>query len=329
LKLLGAEHEQQALRGAGQGPAGGASTAATSTAAQSAANPAGSAAPALPNAVAAAPATPAAVATAAASQQPTTAQQPAGAQQPVSTAAATAVNAGTTQGTNIPASNLASTSAQPVPGFTPNVQPPQATPIAGLPAAATIAPGAGDSIAQQDTLKGVLLQVMASQDTPPALKEAAQQLVQHLTGQQLLLNTDRTAPFAQVTMFIPLHGADGEQTASVHIQSRRGQKGALDAANCRLLFDLDMKFLGPTLIDVQVVDRIVSLQFRNDHEIAAELFEGRRQELTAAVESIGYQLLSVRTEPLPVASKASIELDVQGTAAEFTPQAYKGVDLRI
>ena len=119
--------------------------------------------------------------------------------------------------------------------------------------------------------------MLSSQETPPALKEAAQQLVQHLTGQQLLLNTDRTAPFAQVTMFIPLHGVDGEQTASVHIQSRRGRKGELDATNCRLLFDLDMKFLGPTLIDVQVVDRIVSLSFRNDQSYAAELFEGKKK----------------------------------------------------
>ena len=41
------------------------------------------------------------------------------------------------------------------------------------------------ALALQDTLKGVLLQVLSSQETPPALKEAAQQLVQHLTGQRL------------------------------------------------------------------------------------------------------------------------------------------------
>ena len=196
-------------------------------------------------------------------------------------------------------------------------------------AAMASGPSGDSSLALQDTLKGVLLQVLSGQDTPPALKEAAQQVIQHLTGQQLLLNTDRTAPFAQVTLFIPLHGADGEQTASVHIQSRRGRKGELDATNCRLLFDLDMKFLGPTLIDVQVVDRIVSLNFRNDQPFAAELFEGTKQELAQAVSSIGYQLLSVKTEPLPLDSPPAAEDSVQGTAAEYTPQVYKGVDMRI
>ena len=113
-------------------------------------------------------------------------------------------------------------------------------------------------------------------------------------------------------MFIPLHGVDGEQTASVHIQSRRGRKGELDATNCRLLFDLDMKFLGPTLIDVQVVDRIVSLSFRNDQSYAAELFEGK-EELAQAVSSIGYQLLSVnRTAPL--VAPPNSDMSVQGTA---------------
>ncbi len=181
----------------------------------------------------------------------------------------------------------------------------------------------------QDTLKGLLLQLAASQDMPPALKEAAQQLIQHLTGQQLLLNTDRTAPFAQVTMFIPLHGADGQQTASVHIQSRRGRKGELDAKNCRLWFDLDMKHLGPTVIDVHVVDRIVSLHMRNDQPWVAELIESKKQELAAGVESIGYQLLGIKTSPFPEITEPESDTFAAGAAVDYTPQTYKGVDYRV
>ncbi|MNB95625.1 hypothetical protein D3C75_428090 [compost metagenome] len=149
-----------------------------------------------------------------------------------------------------------------------------------------------------------------------------------LTGQQLLLNTDRTAPFAQVTLFLPLRGPDGEETASVHIQSRRGRKGELDAANCRLWFDLDMKQLGQTLVDVQVVDRIVSLKLHNNDPWVLELLEGRREDVAAAVESIGYQLLSLRTEPLPEL-KAASGLSASAKLSDFTPDSYKGVDFRI
>ncbi|WP_340003879.1 DNA ligase [Paenibacillus sp. FSL K6-0276] len=181
-----------------------------------------------------------------------------------------------------------------------------------------------------DTLKGVLLQIMSSSEVPPAVKEAASGLVQQLTGQQLLLNTDRTAPFAQVTLFLPLQGPDGQETASVHIQSRRGRKGELDAANCRLWFDLDMKQIGQTLVDVQVVDRIVSLKLHNDHPWVLELLEQRREDIKAAVESIGYQLSGLRTEPLP---ELNLSTELAGTHAsklvDYVPDAYKGVDYRI
>lgn len=326
LKLLGAEHEQQALRGAaGSSPAGDAARAAGSAAqpgqhaqalpgggpaaggsAQGAAGAAGAGAANAPAPAAAGQAAASVAAAGGQAAQPAAVaagqapSQPGGSAAPGAGAAAAvpqAAQAGAAQGT-------------------PN-----------LPGA--VAPQAGSVAAQQDTIKGLLLQLVSANDTPPALKEAAQQLVQHLTGQQLLLNTDRTAPFAQVTMFIPLHGADGQQTASIHIQSRRGPKGELDSTNCRLLFDLDMKALGLTLIDVQIVDRIVSVNIRNDQEWASELFEQRREDLATGVESVGYQLLSLKVEPLPEAQDMASELPSRGTASEYTPQSYKGVDMRI
>ncbi|GAB6988895.1 hypothetical protein [Paenibacillus pini] len=181
----------------------------------------------------------------------------------------------------------------------------------------------------EDTLKGVLLQLVRRDDVPPVLREAAQQLIQSLTGQQLLLNTDRTAPFAQVTMFIPLNGPDGQETASVQIQSRRGKKGELDASNCHLWFDLQMKHLGQTLIDVQVVDQIVSLKVHNDNDWAAPLLEERRDEISSAMESLGYHLLTLKAGPLPVLAAKNADGITSPNASDFVPQTYKGVDMRI
>ncbi len=185
----------------------------------------------------------------------------------------------------------------------------------------------------QDTLKGLLLQLSVADDAPPMLKDAAQQLVQQLTGQQLLLNTDRTAPFAQVTMFVPFNGPDGQETASVHIQSRRGSKGELDASNCRLWFDLDMKALGHTLLDVQVTDRIVSLKVHNDLEQLGPIIENKRQEVAEAIAGLGYQLLSLHVAPLPVRNNADNLIGTAGNMGElidqFAPSEYKGVDMKI
>lgn len=190
------------------------------------------------------------------------------------------------------------------------------------------APGAVAGERAGDTVKGVLLQAMSSSDVPAALKEAAGQLVQHLTGQQLLLNTDRTAPFAQVTLFLPLKGPDGEETASVHIQSRRGPKGELDASNCRLWFDLDMKALGQTLVDVQVVDRIVSLKLHNNEPWAQALLESSKDEIKSAIVTIGYQLSSFKAEPFPVQNTEKPGKG-PGIPDDYVPDSYKGVDYRI
>lgn len=185
----------------------------------------------------------------------------------------------------------------------------------------------------QDTLKGLLLQLTAADDVPPALKDAAQQLVQQLTGQQLLLNTDRTAPFAQVTMFVPFRGPDGQETASVQIQSRRGPKGELDASNCRLWFDLDMHSLGPTLVDVHVVDKIVTLKVHNDLEQLAPLVESKREEMATAMGALGYQLLSLKVDTMPVRSDIvndnSLGMSDNDLLQRYAPPDYKGVDMKI
>ncbi|MDT9718775.1 DNA ligase [Paenibacillus sp. ClWae2A] len=190
-------------------------------------------------------------------------------------------------------------------------------------------PRVGDaaSPANTDTLKGLLLQLASSEGAPAALKDAAGQAVQYLTGQQLLLTTDRSATFAQMHWFIPITGPDGEETASVQIQSRRGPRGELDASNCRLWFDLDMKSLGPTLVDVHVVNNIVSLRVLNDREGMGPLLESGREVIHQALDKLGYQLLTFKAEPWPVGQEAGAERKTR--ASDYSPERYKGVDLKV
>ncbi|GGD68527.1 flagellar hook-length control protein FliK [Paenibacillus nasutitermitis] len=193
----------------------------------------------------------------------------------------------------------------------------------------------GDKLAAADTLKSALLTLAAADDVPQGLKDTAQQLVQHITGQQLLLTPERTASlFSHVTLFIPMQGQDGSQTASVHIQTRRGRKGELDADNCRLLFDLRMKTLGETVVDVQVVNKIVSLNLWNDHPAIAELLEDSRLEMNEALQKAGFQLLSLRSTPMPdrsLQAHGNDESPHDGAAVAFpawSSKPYKGVDFR-
>lgn len=193
-------------------------------------------------------------------------------------------------------------------------------------------------LSQQDSLKSALLTLMSADDTPPAIKETAQQLVQQITGQQLLLTPERNnSMMTHVTMYIPINNEDGNQTASVHIQTRRGRKGELDSSNCRLLFNLSMKTLGNTMVDVNVMDKIVSLNLWNDHPAIGLLAESSRSEIADSLQAAGYQLLSLRTTPLPKAgeqvtmesSAAAARISTPPDLSQFSSTRYKGVDYRI
>jgi len=209
--------------------------------------------------------------------------------------------------------------------------------IVPFPPAAEAQPGqtGGAGMAAGESLKQALLQLAASEETPAALRETAQQLVQQITGQQLLLAPERSgALFSHLTLFIPFQGEDGGTTAQITIQSRRGRKGELDPENCRLLFDLRMKHLGDTVVDVQVVDRFVSLNVWNDHPETVRLIESTRDEAVEALGRAGYQLSSMRVKPFPDtashgAAKKEPEAPLPPTdPAIYAGKPYRGVDYR-
>ncbi|MBB6674577.1 hypothetical protein H7C19_28240, partial [Cohnella nanjingensis] len=200
----------------------------------------------------------------------------------------------------------------------------------------------GASSPAGETLKSALLALAAMDDAPPALKEAAQGLAQQITGQQLLLTAERqnTAMMSHMTLFIPLQGRDGETTATVHVETRRGRKGEWDADNCRLLFDLKMRHLGDTLVDVQVVDKAVSLRLLNDRPWVAELVEAARDEAAAGMLEAGYRLLSLTASPYPkpaengaaggtIEAAAQQALQERSGASAYAAKPYRGVDFRI
>ncbi|MBA2937857.1 hypothetical protein HZF08_06025 [Paenibacillus sp. CGMCC 1.16610] len=189
--------------------------------------------------------------------------------------------------------------------------------------------------AAAETLKSLLLQLTASSDTPAPLREAAQQAVGQITGQQLMLTGDKTAMFAHMTLFIPFMDGTGQQSAAVHIQSHKGKRGEVDASNCRLLFDLQMKVMGNTLVDVHVVNKIVSLTIHNDHPALAPMMEESKEEITSAMNKAGYQFISLKCSPYPQPVSNEDEGKVKGVTdgradlrSLYLPKTYKGVDFR-
>ncbi|WP_223066757.1 flagellar hook-length control protein FliK [Paenibacillus caui] len=342
LKLLGAEHEQQAGRALLLASARHAAAPQETPPGQGAAARAGGGEAAPPGAGAAqSGAAPAASGTAAASAAARAAAggsagaaAGAGAEAPTGSSGTAAGSASAQPaGGEAPAAKLAAGEQQagglkPLPSILP------AESAAELPAsspAAFAGSSADDAAAEplKESLKSVLLQIMDAPDAPPQLQEAARQMVQQLTGQQLLLNTDRTAPFAQITMFLPFKGPDGGETATIQIQSRRGRRGELDPDNCRLWFDLNMSALGKLMVDVQVADKKVILQIHSEGEEVSAFLENRREEVSEAIKGAGYRLVELRTESYPVPAEDREENVSQSGAISYVPSVYRGVDYRV
>jgi len=195
---------------------------------------------------------------------------------------------------------------------------------------------AGQATTNHDSLKASIMQLVQSADTPAAMKETAQQLLNAITGQQLMLSTERNhSVFSHVTMFIPLQDQDGGQTAAVHIQTRRDRKGELDSENCRIVFDLNMNAIGPTMVDVNITSKIVSLNLWNDHPAIGAVIEALKPEISEALYSTGYMLSAVRTTPIPTPEAENEQLEelkqrmLPPDVEQINSTRYKGVDFKV
>lgn len=186
-----------------------------------------------------------------------------------------------------------------------------------------------------ETVKSLLLQAVSVEHLPAALRESVQQAIQSITGQQLLMTADRSAPLTHVTLFVPLFTEQGEQLASVHVQTRMKGRGQLDSDNCNLLFDLHMANLGDMIIDVQVTERIVSLRIYNDHPLMETLVKAGQEQIREAIDDLGYRLSHMKTmslgkEPSTSTSEVTPVIGLQTRIRQYAAgNIYKGVDVRV
>jgi len=185
-----------------------------------------------------------------------------------------------------------------------------------------------------ETIKATVMQLLQIPELNTSVKETMTQLLNHITGQQMMLSTERNhSMFTHVTMYIPIKDDQGGQTAAIHVQTRRDRKGQLDADNCRIVFDLNMKQLGQTLVDMNVTNKIVSLNIWNDSSFIQSLIESMRPEIFEAMQNTGYSLSSIRTTPF---KKEEDKQEAEVKAIVHPPDLqhmqatrYKGVDLKV
>lgn len=95
----------------------------------------------------------------------------------------------------------------------------------------------------------------------------------------------------------------------------------MDPNNCRVVFVLDMEHLGQTMVDVNIVNKIISMNvFANKRW--EPIFHSFKEELGKFMEEQGYQLSTLQIS----------EWKKQAAQAKMSfspPKSFQGVDMRI
>lgn len=175
-------------------------------------------------------------------------------------------------------------------------------------------------------LKGVLLELRGLENISTAMREAVDQGIRMVTGQQLLFVNDTNTPWNSFIFQIPLTPMHREGEPSyIHIEGRKKGRDVIDSENCRLFFHLDLEHLHTTMIDIQITSRIMNIHIYNDRPQLKQMIEDYREKWKEAMLDQDYQLSSIKVLPIPNVE----EQKVHTSPLPVQQSSYQGVDLRI
>ncbi len=178
-----------------------------------------------------------------------------------------------------------------------------------------------DKAADKDglPLKALLVDLLQKGGGTKAARDAADEIVQKLNGQQLLALPGGVVQ--HIWMEIPLSFAHFQTNAVVQWSGRRKNDGKIDSNYCKIIFYLNLQFMKETLVEMNVQNRIVSIRISSLKKGLQEAVKPFLPALKEGLSKSGYTLSDVRFGELqPDAVRAALSRpEVSG----------KGVDLRI
>lgn len=178
-----------------------------------------------------------------------------------------------------------------------------------------------DKAADKDglPLKALLVDLLQKGGGTKAARDAADEIVQKLNGQQLLALPGGVVQ--HIWMEIPLSFAHFQTNAVVQWSGRRKNGGKIDSNYCKIIFYLNLQFMKETLVEMNVQNRIVSIRISSLKKGLQEAVKPFLPALKEGLSKSGYTLSDVRFGELqPDAVRAALSRpEVSG----------KGVDLRI
>lgn len=149
-------------------------------------------------------------------------------------------------------------------------------------------------------------------------KDAAEMMLARLNGMQL--QSGDNGHQHQLVMQVPLEFLGKKSEATMQWNGRMQEDGKIDADYARILFYLDMESLSQTMIDMQVQNRVVTVNIFNEHTGLQALATPLQEALQQGLAKNDYQLSGVFLKPFDAQKPSPKKPQIEPTL---------GVDLRV
>ncbi|MEK4424411.1 hypothetical protein [Solibacillus sp. FSL K6-1523] len=187
---------------------------------------------------------------------------------------------------------------------------------------AALSSKAGDIQAVANQIKPQLLALVQDLQTPPALRDAADTVLARMNGMQLL--SGENGHQHQIVMQVPLEFFGKRMDATLQWNGRMKDDGKIDANFARILFYLNMESLQQTVIDMQVQNRVVTINVFNDHPSLEQLAAPLKETLKRGLTEKEYQLSGIFIKPF------EDKIQKVSTKKQVQPEEQQGgVDIRV
>lgn len=174
----------------------------------------------------------------------------------------------------------------------------------------------------QEMLKPMLLELMGK-DVPIAVKETAGQLIDKMTGYQLM--SQQTGPIMQLVTEIPLRFFNQQVDVTMQYNGRKTEDGKVDSNYCRILFYLELAHMKDTVIDLNIQNRIMNMSILNDQATEImPIIKQTEESLKERLRELDYKLMAVHVRPLTKEDRP-----MWSPQQAMRVNGYKGVDLKI
>jgi hypothetical protein len=148
------------------------------------------------------------------------------------------------------------------------------------------------------------LAALIKESAPGAIKESAEKLLARLNAYPILSNDQGAAQTVLMNLPLSFFGLNTDLT--IKWSAKKNKDGKLDPDFCRILFYLELKNLKEVVVDMQVQNRIVTIQIMNSNPQLKTIAAPLLSSLKEGLQKIRYQLLSVQFKPLTENSRKTV-----------------------